>query len=42
MLGLQEGADEYLPKPFVPEELRARLLVGCRVAGVIPGPCKTA
>ncbi len=42
LLGLREGADEYLTKPFVSEELRARLLVGCRIAGVIPGPCKTA
>jgi CheY-like chemotaxis protein len=40
LLGLRQGADEYLTKPFVPEELRARLTVGCRIAGVIPGPAK--
>jgi CheY-like chemotaxis protein len=40
LLGLREGADEYLTKPFLPEELRARLTIGCRIAGVIPGPCQ--
>jgi two-component system, NtrC family, sensor kinase len=29
--GLEAGADEYIKKPFKPEELRARLQVGARI-----------
>jgi|RhiMetdeSRZDD1v2_1073273.scaffolds.fasta_scaffold1349148_2 DNA-binding response OmpR family regulator len=29
--GLEEGADDYVVKPFKPEELRARVRVGARV-----------
>jgi sigma-B regulation protein RsbU (phosphoserine phosphatase) len=32
--GLQAGADDYVIKPFDPDELRARLTVGQRVVGL--------
>lgn len=32
IMGLDEGADDYLTKPFHPGELRARVAAGCRIA----------
>jgi DNA-binding response OmpR family regulator len=29
--GLREGADDYVTKPVQPEELRARVQLGCRI-----------
>ncbi len=34
IVGLDAGADDYIVKPFDPEELRARISVGVRVLGL--------
>ncbi len=38
IIGLELGADDYLPKPFHPRELLARLKAVLRRARVAPGP----
>jgi DNA-binding response OmpR family regulator len=32
--GLRAGADDYITKPFVPEELRVRIKLGARILGL--------
>ncbi len=38
IVGLEMGADDYLPKPFEPRELLARIRAVLRRRGEIPGP----
>jgi len=38
ILGLEMGADDYLPKPFNPRELCARIEAILRRSGATPGP----
>ncbi|RYB07803.1 response regulator [Lichenibacterium ramalinae] len=42
ILGLEMGADDYLPKPFNPRELLARIRAVLRRQGVGPGPAPAA
>src|SRR3984885_5133191 len=38
IIGLELGADDYVPKPFNPRELLARIRAVLRRAGDVPGP----
>jgi two-component system OmpR family response regulator len=42
IVGLEMGADDYLPKPFNPRELLARIKSVLRRARSLPGDAKTA